>query len=145
MKRFLKNEDYESSITVNKLNLLTSGVESTLLTAESQAMGVFTQYIGKKYDVQAIFELMEDAQGNDIRDQFIVKLLLDIAIYLLYRKLAPDQIPEHRKFDYQEALEYLRAVGKGDIDTFFKLKEIDLTDNFTEIKINSYPKNDHRY
>ena len=144
--KYITQTDLEIYIRPSLLDKLIGGSDTKLDRVESQAMGTFRKYIGKRYDVDAIYSIQEDENGNDIRDPFVIKLLCHIMIYTLYSPCAPHDIPEHRKFDYQETMEFLREVGRGDNDCDFKLKEVDVTDDLiSEIKINSYPKINHRY
>jgi hypothetical protein len=145
--KFLKLTDFEVYIIPAELTKLLNGSSTKLDITEDSALGTFRKYIGKRYDVDYIFSSKLDANNIDIRDQFVISLLCHIIIYRLYSSLAPHQIPEHRKFDYQEAMEFLREVGRGDNDADFKLKANTVVDDNepSEIRINSYLKDNHRY
>lgn len=145
--RYLKDADYLTTINTD---ILLSVLEAnsldnntTLRNAESQAQAIVRQTIGKRYDMDTFFTVIEDIDHNDVRDQAIVYHLLTIVVYLLYKKQAPHKIPEHRKLDYDDTIEWLRDAGRGEIDVYLPL--IGETDDIGEIKINSYPKDNHRY
>ena len=106
--RYILEMDYDMQIKNEVMRLLTSSnfyISPKLVRAEQTAIAQLKQYIGKRYDLSALF-LAEP-------DQFIVTLLIDIALYHLYSQSGSKDIPKHRDDRYQDALEWLKAVGTG--------------------------------
>jgi len=50
----------------------------------------------------------------DTRDEWIVTITIDIALYHLYSQTGMKDIPQHRQDRYQDALDWLKDVGNGD-------------------------------
>lgn len=143
---YLSKTDIEIYLQAIILSKLTGGSDLVLDKHEVHAIGTFKKYIGKRYNASAVIATKTNSQNEDIRDQFVVKLLCHLVIYGLYTKLAPHEIPEHRKFDYQEAMEWLREVGNGKVDADFPLLINEETEEeITDVRINSYPKQNHRF
>ena len=78
------------------IRLLDGSDERTaLLKAERFAVSQIRKYIGGRYDCDTIF-----AATGDLRDDYIIMITIDIALYHLWSKKAPKQVPEHRKERY---------------------------------------------
>lgn len=106
---FINESDYDVQVRQEILSLLdSSDGNANLGTAERMAIDQIKQYIGGRYDCKTIFS----ATGDD-RDMFIVMITIDIALYHLWSKRAPRKIPELRAQRYQDALDWLKAVGDG--------------------------------
>jgi phage gp36-like protein len=97
------------------IRLLTSPTEwytsFKLIRAEQTAIKQIRHRIGKRYNCNFIFA--PTLEAVDIRDEFIVTITIDIALYHLYSQTGIKDIPEHRQQRYQDALDWLRDVGNG--------------------------------
>lgn len=121
--RFLQESDYEMQIKQEIVKLLTSAdmnwyYSAKLVRAEQTAISQIRNRIGKRYDCNIIFQaLLPPVKGNgeqlDSRDQWIVTITIDIALYHLYSQTGMKDIPEHRQQRYQDALDWLKDVGNG--------------------------------
>ena len=106
---FLTENDFDVQVRQEILSLLDgSDEQSAIALAERMATDQITQYIGGKYDCATIF-----AATDDQRDHFIVMITIDILLYHLWAKRAPRKIPEYRATRYQDALDWLKDVGSG--------------------------------
>lgn len=119
MSRFLKDDDYQVLIRTEIKNILLENYSAAkLLGAEQMAIAQIKNYLAGRYDAAAIFApLPEPAEGEpviDTRNSFIVMTTIDCALYHLYSSLAPNKIPEHRSQRYNDALEWLKMVAKGE-------------------------------
>lgn len=128
MGRFIQETDYEMQIKQEIIKLLTSNDQqwfnsASLIRAENTAISQIKNRIGKRYDCALIFAAMtppavveegeEPGEQIDSRDQFILTITIDIALYHLYSKTGHKDIPEHRSQRYQDAIDWLKDVGNG--------------------------------
>jgi hypothetical protein len=146
---YIKRADLEVYIQAATLDKLAGGSGTStarLDNLEKQQMATFRKYVGGRYDVDAIYASITGTGGADIRDQYVVKCLCHMMIYALYTPLAPHEIPEHRKFDYQEVMEFLASVrdGKSDVD-FPRKTDSETEETLEDIRFSSYPKLDHKF
>lgn len=140
MANFIQEEDYEVQARQEMLRLLDgSDQRAALMKAERFAISQIRKYIGGRYDCDTIFS----ATGED-RDDYIVMITIDIAIYHLWAKKAPKAIPEHRKERYSDALDWLTNVGSGEIPT--DLPQLPADTYKGDVRISSrYKANDNKY
>lgn len=110
---FITDNDFEVQVRQEILSLLDGTDEKTAVElATRMATDQIRQYIGGRYDCDAIF-----AAEGDNRDHFIVMITIDILLYHLWAKRAPRKIPEYRVTRYQDALDWLKDVGTGEMDS----------------------------
>lgn len=83
-----------------------------LLIAENAAIGQIRNWIGNKVDCN-----IEFAKQDDARDQFLVMTTIDITLYHLYSQTGHKDIPDHRQARYDDAVQWLKDVGRGDVDS----------------------------
>lgn len=140
MANFIQETDYEVQARQEMLRLLDGSDERTaLMQAERFAISQIRKYIGGRYDCNTLFS----ATGED-RDDYIVMITIDIAIYHLWAKKAPKVIPEHRKEQYSDALDWLTNVGSGEMPT--DLPQLSTDDYKGDVRIASrYKPNDNKY
>lgn len=114
-----------------------------LVRAEQTAIAQIRNRIGKRYDCGVIFSPPQ-GQG-DTRDQWIVTITIDIALYHLYSQTGMKDVPEHRANRYQDAIDWLKDVGNGDTPTELP-PLIDAAGNeYSEVIINSRPQENQRW
>jgi phage gp36-like protein len=120
MARFLKDSDYDVLIRTEIKNILLENYsQSKLLTAEQMAISQIKNYLAGRYQVNLIFQPLPvadepEAEIIDTRNHFIVMITIDCALYHLYCSIAPNKIPQHRSERYNDALEWLKMMAKGD-------------------------------
>lgn len=107
---FLTEDDY-SVLVRNEIKniLLENYTEDKLRAAEQMAISQVKNYLSGKYDVAEIFE-----QENESRNSHIVMITLDCALYHLYTSTVPKRMPEIRSLRYQDAIDWLKMVAKGE-------------------------------
>jgi hypothetical protein len=52
-------------------------------------------------------------QLNDIRDQKILQVLIDIVLYHIHKRVSPRQVPQHRLFNHDLAINWLTGLRDG--------------------------------
>jgi phage gp36-like protein len=116
MARFLQANDYAMQVKSEIIKILTSNDaewfnSAALIRAENTAISQIKNRIGKRYDCTQVFA---PAETTDERDQWIVTITIDLALYHLYSKTGSKDVPQHRQDRYQDAIDWLKDVGNGD-------------------------------
>ena len=139
MANFIQETDYEVQARDEMMRLLGDGKRDAILQAERFAISQIRKYIGGRYDCDTLFS----ATGDD-RDDYIIMITIDIAIYHLWAKKAPKSVPEHRKERYSDALDWLTNVGSGEMPT--DLPQLSTAEYNGDIRITSrYAPNTNKY
>ena len=114
--------------------------------AEDMAISQLKNYLFGRYDTDIIFAAVAPDQNPDLRNVHIVMSTIDCALYHLYSSLAPNKIPQHRADRYQDVLNWLKDVYKGDAPADLPIKKDEQGNSDTGIKITSeYPNEDNRW
>ena len=131
MAQFITLEDYDASIHREILDALLrhdSDIEDSAIIeiCEDRAIDEMRCYLSKFHDCDAIF----NATG-DQRNQLILMMALDIAIYHIFCQHNPYKISQMRKDRYDRAVEWLKAVAaaKITIDGAPRLPEAEQAEN----------------
>lgn len=115
MSQFITLEDYDASIHREILDALLRHDSDTddsaiIEICEDRAIEEMRGYMDKFYDCDAIF----DATGTQ-RNQLVLMMALDIAIYHIFCQHNPYKMSEVRKNRYDRAVEWLKAVAAGKV------------------------------
>ena len=115
MAQFITLDDYDASIHREILDALlrhdSDMADSAIIEiCEDRAIDEMRCYLDKFYDCNTIFS----ATGSD-RNQLILMMALDIAIYHIFCQHNPYKISQMRKDRYDRAVEWLKAVAAGKI------------------------------
>ena len=137
---FIEESDYEVQVRQEIMSILDpSAANSAIEMAEHMAIDQIKSYLSGRYDVDAIFS----ATGEE-RNHFLLMIAIDIALYHLWSKRAPRKIPELRAQRYQDAIDWLKAVGEGTMTT--DLPQLQGDDFFGSFNISSkYKPNDNKF
>lgn len=111
MSTFITPSDYDRFIRPEVLARLLDGDDSLLDLVENDAISLMAGYLNTRFDTAAIFS----AIGDD-RNPIILKYAIDVALYNLYGRAMPDQVPELRRDNMAEAERWLNRVCKGLVD-----------------------------
>lgn len=155
MARFILASDYDMQIKQEIIRLLTDQdfyQSAKLVRAEQTAIRQIRNRIGKRYDCDLIFApvlppVTGDPEGVqlDTRDQWIVTITIDIALYHLYSQTGMKDIPEHRANRYQDAIDWLKDTGNGSSLAELPALVDGNGDEYSGVIINSRPQEDHRW
>lgn len=107
---FLTNDDYKPQIRDWIKNIVINEDPNIQSKIEIAAQEEMESYLRDRYNVGEIFE----AVGND-RNGLIVMYMVDIALYHLHSNISPENIPELRYTRYNAAIDWLKAVAKGNL------------------------------
>ncbi len=117
---FLTDDDYDVQLRSEIGRIIdTTDDKIKLRRAEDFAIAQIKNYIGGRYDLDKVFNCPKDE-----RNDFIVMITIDIALYHLWSKEGANKIPQTRTDRYADALDWLKAVQKG-ADTQLPLIETD--------------------
>lgn len=137
--RFLNDSDYTALIR-NEIKgaLVGQYTDSKLHAAEKMAIAQIKQYISGKHPVEQVFVSYDpDTDTEDNRDAFIIMITIDLTLYHLYTSTAPNLIPKHRNERYADALEWLKGVAKGSIESDLPKHKDSAGTDMLNIKIRS--------
>lgn len=110
---FIEESDYSVVIrTEIKEILLENYTDETLEKAEKTGISQVKKRLAGKYDVEEIF-----SKTGDDRDSYIVMIVIDCILYHLYTATVPKKMPTIREERYQDALDWLKSVAKGEETT----------------------------
>jgi phage gp36-like protein len=101
--------DYDQLIQAEIKNAISADA-NVWNTAQIQAETEVTSYLRSRYDVAAAMALTGTA-----RNPHLVMLIIDIALYHTHSRISPRNIPELIALRYEQAIDWLKAVNKGDI------------------------------
>lgn len=130
MDNFITLEDYDASIHRDILDSLLRGdtmQDSAIVEiCEDRAVSEMRSYLSKWYDCDSIF-----SQTGTDRHPLILMMAVDIAVYHIFCLHNPYKMSQIRKDRYDRAVEWLKAVAKGDIiiDGAPKLPQEELASN----------------
>lgn len=139
---FITEDDYTVLIRDEIKNILLENYSVTKLkTAENMGIAQVKKRLAGRYDVEKIFS----AEG-DARDSYIVMITLDCALYHLYTATVPNKIPTIRAERYQDALDWLKSVARGEENTDLPVLEDETGNQLLGITITSkYPPSNNRW
>lgn len=150
MARFILETDYAMQIKQEIIRLLTAPTDwyssAKLVRAEQTAIAQIKNRIGKRYDCTLIFEPVTEPAEVDTRDQWIVTITIDIALYHLYSQTGMKDLPEHRAARYQDAIDWLKDVGNGSTSADLPVITDDESgEEYSEVRIWGREPIDHKY
>lgn len=113
MSTFIQKADYAHLVKDPILDRLTQQTDAHLDSCELEAIEFVKSFLTNRYIVfdgagGGIFE----QTGTD-RNPIILKYTLDVAVFYLYGRLAPNKVPTHRQDNYDTAVEWLTDVQEG--------------------------------
>lgn len=108
MSQFIELSDYDASIHRDILDALTRNDEAIVEICEDRAIAEMRGYLCGRYDCDTLFS----ATGKD-RNQLVLMMLIDIAVYHLFCIHNPQKLSQLRKDRYDRAVEWMRAVKDG--------------------------------
>lgn len=111
---FITLRDYDASIHRDILDSLLRGDAASdgaiIEVCEDRAIMEMRSYLRKYYDCDGIF-----SQTGEQRHQLVLMMAVDIAVYHLFCLHNPYKMSQTRKDRYDRAVEWLKAVSRGDI------------------------------
>ncbi len=142
---FITDADFDMQIKQEIRNLLDTSEDShaekrAIDTAIAQIKG----YLGGSFDMEKIFVGAPEEKGEpDKRNQFMVTITIDLLLYHLYSKCPTSGLPEHRSLRYQDAINWLRDVGRGELNSDLPKLKDENGDIQTDVHIWSRPPSNH--
>lgn len=110
MSQFIDLKDYDASIHKEILDAVTREDQAVVEICEDRAVAEMRCYLSKRYDCDKIFA----ATGKE-RNQLVLMMAIDIAIYHIISIHNPQSIKGIRKERYERAVEWMKAVADEEI------------------------------
>lgn len=110
MSQFIDLRDYDASIHREILDALTREDNAVVEICEDRAVAEMRCYLSKRYDCDKIF-----AAIGDERNQLVLMMAIDIAVYHIFCIHNPRNLSPMRKERYERAVEWLKAVAAEEI------------------------------
>lgn len=110
MSQFIDLKDYDASIHKEILDALTRDDDTVIEICEDRAVAEMRCYLSKRYDCDKIFSAI-----GDKRNQLILMMAIDIAVYHIFCIHNPRNLSQVRKDRYERAVEWMKAVADEDI------------------------------
>ena len=141
MAQFIIPEDYDASIHQEILDALIRSDRQIIEICEDRAIAEMRGYLAARYDCDRVFS----AEGDE-RNQLVLMMALDIAIYHIFSIPNPRNMSQIRVDRYERAVEWLKGVRKGDISVD-GLPEIEqeAKEAASQFQIRSNPKRNNRF
>ncbi len=143
---FIIDTDYDMQVRQEILTLLdTSDDSHALKRATDTAISQVKKYLAVNFDIDAIFiDAPEDGE-DDERDPFVVTVVIDLLLYHLYSKCPTSKLPEHRSLRYQDAINWLRDTGLGQLKSDLPRVTDDKGENLSDVRIWSKRPSNHKW
>lgn len=133
---FVEKEDFKLLMRDSTLEkILTDDVDGAMFALQADtAISQATEYLSGLYDVEAIFS----ATGSD-RHAYLLKVILYIIRYQIMDlvpglTLTRNSEPTKVERDYQNGLDWLKALSRGDIESTLPKRVINNPDGSTGTK-----------
>lgn len=110
MGTFLSKEDFDATVHRDILEAVTRQDEAVVEICTERAIAEMRCYLSGRYDCDVVFS----ATGTG-RNQLVLMMLTDIAVYHLFCIHNPMKLSTMRKDRYERAVEWMKAVRRGDI------------------------------
>lgn len=111
---FLTADDYNVQMRSEISRIIDPSIERTIYKkAEAMAVAQMRNHLSGRFDVDQIFVDAPANGATDLRDPYIVMLAIDIALYHIWTKEGPNNIPKTRELRYNDALKWLQDVQGG--------------------------------
>jgi phage gp36-like protein len=144
MPRFINEADYDGYIKTEIKKAITGTTDGTpsaaQVRAEDTAIATITEYIGGRYNCAAIFDTTQEVQA---RNKFMVACVIKLALYDLYHQTGVKDVPEHRKVEYDDTIQWLKDAGRGTIKT--TLPVLEAAGQSNEIWFESQKRRRHKW
>jgi phage gp36-like protein len=138
---FISKTDLGSKILLAELDQITGGDDNLINQAIDSAQAEMRSHLYDWYDVETIF-----SKTSTERNQLLVDLLSDMAIYRLVARVQAGQDVEDRRARYKRAIDWLKLATKpaNSADKIYPdlpLRETGTAEN--KINYSSNPKRNH--
>lgn len=110
MGKFISKTDFDATVHRDILEAITRQDEAVVEICTERAISEMRCYLSGRYNCDAVFS----AAGTE-RNQLVLMMCTDIAVYHLFCIHNPQKLSQMRKDRYERAVEWLKAVRRGDL------------------------------
>ena len=141
---FLTTDDYSVLIRNEIQEIITESdyedieAENKRLQAEQMALSQIKNMLNARYDVDAVFETTGAS-----RNHYLVMIAIDCTLYHLYTSLAPNLIPDVRSTRYQDAIDWMKDVRRGNANADLPRHKDEAGDDLFDFRFGSERKNEN--
>jgi len=115
---YIVNDDILKVMTQQELDQVLDGHPSALDDAEETTLDMVRDYLSDLYDIEAEF-----IKTDTDRSGTLVAYMVDVLLYYICMRTAPDNVPEIRMHNKEQSLKWFLQVNSGKI----KLSGVDKT------------------
>jgi phage gp36-like protein len=137
---FINKSDYFKQIKEEVFDQIIEDSNQIRLDAELAGQSEMESYLRDRFDVAQIFN-----KTGAARHPLILLYLIDIVLYHIHSRINPINIPDIRQVRYDNAIEWLKKVSKGEISPDLPTKEDEEGNTATLWKMGSNKKFNSEY
>jgi hypothetical protein len=112
---FLTDDDFHTFIKPEILSTITGGDLNLRARAVKTAEKEVLKFMDVRFDAAA-----ELAKTGDARDPDLIRIMVDITLYHLHKRINPGQVPEVRREAYNNAIDDLKMIASGKLKPAWK-------------------------
>lgn len=113
MIAFLTKEDYKYMMRTYRLDQILESEDededAILDSAEDEALGIMTKFLGDKYDMT-----LELGKTGAARHKVLLRWAKVLVIYYIYERVPDEMVPERVVKNYNEVMEMLEKIEDGE-------------------------------
>lgn len=108
MSTFIEKTDYKTQLRDQRLDQIIDQDNTILDEAEETAIQIVKDHLYQLYDTDTIF-----AATGSARKRNVLRWCICLSIYFLYERIPDSMVPERVIKNYDDTLEMLKRVAKG--------------------------------
>lgn len=135
---YITLDDFDLVIQQTQLNQLIGSNTAALDIAVEMAKEEVKTYLVQKYKIDDEYLLTGSARNLQIRLSIV-----DITLFTLHSRIAPNNVPELRQKRYDNTIAWLKACAKGAVTP--TLPEVDITTTGARIRFSADTKSSNKY
>lgn len=118
MSTFINKQDYHKQIKAEVFDQVIDDSDQIRLDAQLAGQAEVESYLRGRFDVAQIFN-----KTGTARHPLVLLYLIDIVLYHIHSRINPINIPDIRQVRYDNAIDWLKKVAKGEISPDLPIKE----------------------
>lgn len=135
---YVDTADFYLIIQPTQLNQLIGSNSNALDIAVEMAKEEVKTYLVQRYKIDEEYALTGSARNLQVRLSIV-----DISLYTLHTRIAPNNIPELRQTRYDNTIAWLKGCATGKITP--SLEEVDISTTGARIRFGGDPKEPNKY
>lgn len=137
---FLTDDDFHTFIKPEILAQVTGGNVNLRARAERAAYKEVLKFMNVRFDPVA-----ELSKTGDDRDDDLIRIMVDITLFHLHKRINPGQVPEVRRDAYAAAIDDLKMIAAGKLKPTWQEPSGDQTGTKYDVQYGGRKKRDPYY